>query len=254
MLAAQRQRKRADLLAVTERDLGRIKLAVERKRAPLHGMAEIGLQVGAVLDKHKMGKHYDLTITDTAFTYRRKEDAIAVEARLDGIYVIRTNLPEAALTAEQTVSAYKSLAQVERAFRCLKTIDLEIRPVFHWTAPRVRAHVFLCMLAYYVEFHMRSRLAPILFDDHDRAAAAAERPSIVAPAERSPAAQRKVATRRTDDGLPVHSFRSLLSDLATLCLNKVSLPSNPKYRFELPTKPTPLQARAGELLGVSLGR
>ncbi len=109
------------------------------------------------------------------------------------------------------------------------------------------------MLAYYVEFHMRCRLAPILFDDHDRAAAAAERPSIVAPAERSPAAQRKVATRRTDDGLPVHSFRSLLSDFATLCLNKVSLPSNQKYRFELPTKPTPLQARAGELLGVSLG-
>src|SRR6202140_115023 len=119
-----------------------------------------------LLDGH-VRKHYDLTITDTAFTYRRKEDAIAVEARLDGIYVIRTNLPEAALTAEQTVSAYKSLAQVERAFRCLKTIDLEIRPVFHWTAPRVRAHVFLCMLAYYVEFRMRSRLAPILFDDHD---------------------------------------------------------------------------------------
>jgi hypothetical protein len=237
------------LLAVTERNLGRIKQAVVRQRAPLRGMAEIGLQVGAVLDKHKMGKHYDLRITDTAFTYRRKEEAIAAEARLDGIYVIRTNL---ALTAEETVGAYKSLAQVERAFRCLKTIDLEIRPVFHWTAPRVRTHVFLCMLAYYVEFHMRSRLAPILFDDHDRAAAAAERRSIVAPAERSPAAQRKVATRRTDDGLPVHSFRSLLSDLATLCLNKVSLPSNPKYRFELPTKPTPLQARAGDLLGVSL--
>jgi hypothetical protein len=253
LLAAQRRRKRTDLLAATERDLGRIKLAVERRRAPLRGTAAIGLEVGAVLDnKHKMGKHYDLIISDTAFIYRRKQDAIAAEARLDGIYVIRTNLPAAALTAEQTVGAYKSLAQVERAFRCLKTIDLEIRPVFHWTAPRVRAHVFLCMLAYYVEFHMRGRLAPILFDDHDRDAAAAERPSIVAPAERSPAAQRKVATRRTDDGLPVHSFRSLLSDLATLCLNKVSLPSNPKYRFELPTKPTPLQARAGELLGVSL--
>ena len=252
LLAAQRRRKRTDLLAATERDLGRIKLAVERKRAPLRGTAEIGLEVGAVLDKHKMGKHYDLTITDTAFTYRRKQDGIASEARLDGIYVIRTNLPAPALSAEQAVGAYKSLAQVERAFRSMKTIDLEIRPVFHWTAPRVRAHVFLCMLAYYVEFHMRHRLAPILFDDHDRAAAAAERPSIVAPAERSPAAQRKVATRRTDDGLPVHSFRSLLSDLATLCLNKVSLPSNPKYRFELPTKPTPLQARAGELLGVSL--
>jgi len=253
LLAAQRRRKRTDLLAATEQDLGRIKRAVERQRAPLRGIAAIGLKVGAVLDQHKMGKHYELTITESAFAYRRKQDSIAGEARLDGIYVIRTNLPAATLTAEQAIGAYKSLARVERAFRCLKTIDLEIRPVFHWTAPRVRAHVFLCMLAYYVEFHMRSRLAPILFDDHDRAAAAAERPSIVAPAERSPAAQRKVATRRTDDGLPVHSFRSLLSDLATLCLNKVSLPSNPKYRFELPTMPTPLQARAGELLGVSLG-
>jgi hypothetical protein len=252
LLAAERRRKREALLVATERDLSHVKLAVDRKRAPLRGKAEIGLEVGAVVDEHKMGKHYDLTITDASFTYRRRNDAIAAEARLDGIYVIRTNVPETALTAEQAVGAYKSLAQVERAFRCLKTVDLEIRPIFHWTAPRVRAHVLLCMLAYYVEFHMRSRLAPLLFDDHDRAAAAAERTSIVAPAQRSPAAKRKAALRRTDDGLPVHSFRSLLNDLATLCLNKVSLPSNPKYRFDLPTKPTPLQARAFELLGVSL--
>ena len=176
--------------------------------------------------------------------------AIAAEAHLDGIYVIRTNLPAAALAADQTVGAYKSLARVERAFRSLKTVDLEIRPVLHWTAPRVRAHVLLCMLAYYVEFHMRQALAPILFDDHDRAAA--ERRSIVAPAERSPAAKRKLATRRTDDGLPVHSFRSLLGDLATLCLNTLSLPSNPGYRFDMPTTPTPLQARAFQLLGVTI--
>ncbi len=252
-LAAERRRKREALLVATERDLSRIKLAVDRKRAPLRGKAEIGLAVGAVLDQHKMGKHYDLTITDTSLAYRRKEAAIATEARLDGIYVIRTNAPATALTAEQAVGAYKSLAQAERAFRSLKTSDLEIRPVFHWTAPRVRAHVLLCMLAYYVEFHMRSRLAPLLFDDHDRAAAAAERKSIVAPAERSPAAKRKITSRRTDDGLPVHSFRSLINDLATVCLNKVSLPSNQKYRFELPTQPTPLQARAFELLGVGLG-
>jgi hypothetical protein len=252
LLAEERRRKRAELLAATERDLSRIKLAVGRKRDPLRGKAEIGLKVGAVLDQHKMAKHYELTIGDASFAWRRKEDAIAAEAQLDGIYVIRTNVPKEDLTAQQTVATYKSLSQVERAFRGLKTIDLEIRPIHHWLAPRVRAHVFLCMLAYYVEFHMRSRLAPILFDDHDRAAAAAERPSIVAPAQRSPAAIRKVATRRTDDGLPVHSFRSLINDLATLCLNKVSLPSNPKYRFELPTKPTPVQARAFELLGVSL--
>jgi hypothetical protein len=252
LLAAERRRKRDALLAATERDLSRIKLAVDRKRAPLRGEAEIGLEVGAVLDRHKMGKHYDLTITNSSFAYCRRAETIAREARLDGIYVIRTNVPADALTAEQAVGAYKSLAQVERAFRILKTIDLEIRPIFHWTAPRVRAHVLLCMLAYYVEFHMRRRLAPILFDDHDRAAAAAERKSIVAPAERSPAAKRKASFRRTDDGMPIHSFRSLLNDLATLCLNKVSLPSNRKYRFDLPTTPTPLQARAFELLGVGL--
>jgi Transposase DDE domain len=250
LLAAERRRKRDELLAATERDLARIRQAVERRRAPLQGAAAIGLAVGAVLDKRKMAKHYELAITDTSFTWRRKDAAIAAEARLDGIYVIRTNLPAAALAAEQTVGAYKSLARVERAFRSLKTVDLEIRPVFHWTAPRVRAHVLLCMLAYYVEFHMRQALAPILFDDHDRAAA--ERKSIVAPAERSPAAKRKVATRRTDDGLPVHSFRSLLDDLATLCLNKLSLPSNPGYRFDMPTTPTLLQARAFQLLGVAI--
>src|SRR5271166_6379219 len=253
LLAAERRRKRADLLAATERDLSRIKQTIERRRAPLRGAAEIGLKVGAVLDRHKMAKHYELTIADTGFVWLRKEEAIAAEAQLDGIYAVRTNMPKEALTAEQTVGAYKSLSQVERAFRCLKTLDLEIRPIHHWLAPRVRAHVFLCMLAYYVEFHMRSRLAPILFDDHDRAAAAAERQSIVAPVQRSPAARRKVASRRTDDGLPVHSFRSLLGDLATICLNKITLPSNPKYRFELPTTPTPLQTRAFELLGVDLG-
>ena len=253
LLAAERKRKRDELMAATERNLSRIRQAVLRKRAPLRGRAEIGLAVGSVLDKHKMGKHFEFIITDTSLVYRRTDETIAAEARLDGIYVIRTNVPQEALSPEDTVGAYKALAQVERAFRSTKTVDLEIRPVFHWTAPRVRAHVFLCMLAYYVEFDMRRRLAPILFDDHDRAAAAAERKSIVAPAQRSPAALRKATSRRTDDGMPVHSFRSLLADLATLALNKVSLPSNRKYRFDLPTTPTALQARAFELLGVSPG-
>jgi hypothetical protein len=198
-----------------------------------------------------MAKHFELTITDTSLAWRRKADAIAAEASLDGIYVIRTSVAKEDFSAEETVGAYKALAQVERAFRSTKTVDLEIRPVFHWTAPRVRAHVFLCMLAYYVEHHMRRRLAPILFDDHDRLAAAAQRQSIVAPAERSKAALRKVTTRRTDDGLPVHSFHSLIADLATLALNKATLPSNPNYSFNLPTTPTPLQARAFQLLGLS---
>ena len=249
-LAAERKRKREDLLKATERALDRVKQRVDRQRAPLRGEDEIGLAVGAVRNKHKMAKHFQLSITDTSFSYRRKDDSIAAEAQLDGFYVVRTNVPKQELTAEQTVASYKALSRVERAFRSLKTVDLEIRPVFHWRAPRVRAHVFLCMLAFYVEFHMRERLAPILFEDHDRAAAEAARKSVVAKAERSPAAMRKIASRRTDDGVPLHSFRSLLSDLATLCLNKVSLPSNPKYSFNLPTEPTTVQTRAFELLGV----
>ena len=251
LLAAERRRQREDLLAATERALSRIMAAVERKRAPLRGAAAIGLEVGAVIDRHKMAKHFDVRIADDAFSWRRNDATIAAEARLDGLYVIRTSVPAAAMTAEQAVGAYKALAQAERAFRSLKTVDLRIRPVYHWLAARVRAHVFLCMLAYYVEFHMRQRLAPLLFDEHDRAAAEAERMSIVAPAERSSAARHKAAARRTEDDLPLHSFRSLLRDLATLVLNKATVPNNPNYTFNLLTKTTPLQARAFELLAVS---
>lgn len=251
LLAAARRRQREDLLNATERELSRIKAAVERKRAPRRGAAAIGLEVGAVIDRHKMAKHFDVRITADALSWRRNDANIAAEARLDGLYVIRTSVPAAAMTAEQAVGAYKALARVERAFRSLKTVDLEIRPVYHWLAPRVRAHVFLCMLAYYVEFHMRQRLAPLLFDEHDHAAAEAERMSIVAPAERSPAARRKAAARRTEDDLPLHSFRSLLRHLATLVLNKATVPTNPNYTFNLLTKATPLQARVFELLAVS---
>ncbi|MBK1671331.1 IS1634 family transposase [Rhodovibrio sodomensis] len=250
-LADERGRKREALLSATERALDKVKKAVQRRRAPLRGEAEIGQAVGAVLDRHKMAKHFEITITENSFSYRRKTDSIAAEARMDGIYVVRTNVPAESLSAEQAVRAYKSLGQVERAFRSLKTVDLAIRPVFHWAADRVRAHVFLCMLAYYVEAHMRQRLAPLLFDDHDPKGAEAERASVVAPAERSEAATRKAATRRTDHDLPVHSFHTLLADLGTLCLNTVSMPSNPAYSFDQPTQPTPLQAKAFELLGVS---
>jgi DDE family transposase len=251
LLAAQRRRKREALLAASERVLARIQTAVGRKRGPRRGAAEIGLAVGAVIDQYKMAKHFAVHITEQGFTYQRAAASIASEAALDGIYVIRTSVPAAAMTAAQTVAAYKSLAHVERAFRALKTVDLEIRPVHHWLSSRVRAHVFLCMLAYHVEFHMRRRLAPMLFDEHDQAAAEALRLSIVAPAERSPAARRKVATRRTDDGLPLHSFKSLLADLATLARNKATIPTNPDYSFDLPTRPTKLQARAFVLLGLT---
>src|SRR5215470_6404084 len=172
-LAAERARKREDLLAATERELARIAAAVDRKRRPLRGAAEIGLEVGAVLDKHKMAKHFTLEITDSRFGFARKTEEIAAEAALDGIYVVRTSLPATALDDASTVRSYKSLSLVERAFRCLKTVDLQVRPVYHWLADRVRAHVFLCMLAYYLEWHMRQRLAPMLYDDTDKEAAEA---------------------------------------------------------------------------------
>ena len=183
-LARERARKREDLLAATEKDLAVIAAAVRRARKPLRGEAAIALKVGAVVNRRKMAKHFDLVIGEANFAFHRKAAAIAAEAALDGIYVVRTSLPQKALDNAATVGAYKSLAQVERAFRSLKTVDIHLRPIFHWTAPRVRAHVFLCMLAYHVEHHMRARLAPMLYDETDHEAAAAMRASIVAKAER----------------------------------------------------------------------
>ena len=188
-LARERARKREDLLAATERDLAAIAEAVRRARQPLRGKAEIGLKVGAVLNRHKMAKHFEIAIAEAHFAFSRKADAIAAEAALDGIYVVRTTCRRTRSMMPPTVGAYKSLAQVERAFRSLKTVDFQSRPIFHWTAPRVRAHVFLCMLAYHVEHHMRAKLAPMLYDETDHEAAAALRASIVAKAERSAAAQ-----------------------------------------------------------------
>jgi hypothetical protein len=224
---------------------------VARKRQPLRGKAEIGLEIGAVLDKHKMAKHFALDITDTRFSFARKTDEITVEAALDGLYVVRTSLPAAALDDTATVRSYKSLSLVERAFRCIKTVDLQIRPIYHWLAERVRAHVFLCMLAYYLEWHMRQRLAPMLYDDTDKDAAEAQRSSVVAKAERSPTAVTKQTTGRTEDGLPVHSFRTLLDDLATLTRNTLVTAIAPEQPFTLTARPTALQQKARELLGLS---
>jgi len=253
-LAAERRRKREDLLAATERDLAVIAAAVGRARSPLRGEAEIALKVGAVLDRHKMAKHFDLAIADDGFAYARKSEAIAAEAALDGLYVVRTGLPAEAFGDAATVAAYKSLSRVERAFRSLKTVDLEIRPIFHWAAPRVRAHVFLCMLAYHVEHAMRAKLAPMLYDETDHAAAAALRTSIVAKARRSPAARAKETTGRTADGLPVHSFQSLLADLATYNRMQAVTALNPDYVITLHTRPTAVQSRAFDLLGIDPGR
>ena len=249
-LAAERRRKREDLLAATERDLARIQAAVARKRDPLRGTAAIALALGAVVDKHKMAKHFDLDIADAAFNFARKAAAIAAEAATDGLYVVRTSLPAEALDDTATVRSYKSLARVERAFRCIKTVDLQVRPVHHWLADRVRAHVFLCMLAYFLEWHMRQRLAPMLFDDTDKEAADALRVSVVAQAQRSPAAVTKQTTGLTADGLPVHSFRSLMADLATLARNTIITAITPNHPLTIMTRPTPIQNKAFDLLGV----
>jgi len=251
-LAAERARKREELLAATETDLAAIKARVERTRNPLRGTAEIALAVGAVLNTHNMKKHFDLEIIDTAFSFIRKTDAIAAEAATDGLYVVRTSLAEATLGDAATVRSYKSLALVERAFRCVKTVDLHVRPVYHWLADRVRAHVFLCMLAYYLEWHMRQRLAPMLFDDTDKEAAEALRSSVVAPAQRSSAAVTKQTTGSTPDGLPVHSFRSLLADLATVARNTLTTAIAPLYPLTVLTRPTAIQQKAFDLLGVAV--
>jgi hypothetical protein len=253
-LARERTRKRLDLLAATERDLAAIAAAVSRARKPLRGEAEVALKVGAVINRHKMAKHFKLDIGETSFAFHRNADAIAAEAALDGIYVVRTSLAKRVLDDAATVGAYKSLAKVERAFRSLKTVDIHLRPIFHWTAPRVRAHVLLCMLAYHVEHHIRARLAPMLYDETDHEAAAAMRVSIVARAERSEAAIRKQTTGRTDDGLPVHSFQTLLVDLATYSRIQATTALNEKYVFTLHTRPTPIQQRAFELLGINPDR
>jgi hypothetical protein len=249
-LAAERARKREDLLAATEKDLAKIKAAATRARNPLRGEAAIALKVGAVLGRRKVAKHFRLTITEETLSFVRDAEAIAAEAALDGFYVLRTSVPAETLNAATTVLAYKSLAHVERAFRSLKSIDLDIRPVHHRLAGRVRAHVFLCMLAYYVAWHMRRTLAPLLFEDHDRETAAAARTSPVAAAEVSPAARTKARARRTEDGQPVHSFRTLLADLATLTRNTV------RFGDALPmtvlSRPTPIQQRAFDRLGVAL--
>jgi hypothetical protein len=199
-----------------------------------------------------VSKHFKLTITEEAFSYQRDDARIAEEAALDGIYVIRTSVPKEKLDAEETVRAYKDLSTVERAFRSYKTVDLKVRPIYHHLADRVRAHVFLGMLAYYVEWHMRKALAPLLFDDEDKQGAEAQRPSIVAKAEPSQTARRKAHTKRTEDGLPVHSFQTLLADLATIVKNRIQPKLPGVEAFDQVTQPTPLQQQALDLLGVRL--
>jgi Transposase DDE domain len=249
-LQAERARKRESLLAATEADLAKIAAAVARDRRPLRGTDKIALRADRVLRRRKVAKHFTTAITDASFSYARNAASITAEAALDGIYVLRTTVEPGSLHSSEVVSSYKALAQVERAFRAFNT-DLDIRPIRHRTATRVRAHVFLRMISYYITWHMQARLAPLLFTDDDKATAEAARPSPVAPAARSPQALTKAAAKRTPAGLPVHSFDSLLTDLATICLNQIQ-PADPALpAFRLITTPTPLQRHTLDLLGVS---
>ena len=250
LLAEERARKREDLLAATERALSRIEAHLRRKGSRMKTAAEIGTGVGAVIGRYKMAKHFTLDIRDGHLSWRRTPETIAREARLDGLYVVRTSLPAKAMSAAETVQAYKDLARVERAFRCLKTVDLEIRPIRHWTADRVRAHVFMCMLAYHVEWHLRQTLAPLLFHDTDIEAARAERTSPVAKTEPSESVKTKKASRRNADGFAVMGFAGLIAHLGTLVRNTVAAPFHGDHTFTLYSTATPIQAEAFRLLGL----
>jgi Transposase DDE domain len=249
-LEAERARKRESLLAATEADLGKIAAACARARRPLRGQDTIAVRVDRVLRRRKVGRHFQVEIGEDHLSYHRDQDSITAEARLDGTYVLRTSVDASDLDGPQVVSSYKALAQVERAFRAFST-DLDIRPIRHRTEDRVRAHVFLRMLSYYLSWHLQARLAPVLFTDDDKPAAQAARTGPAAPATRSPKALAKAATKHTPGDLPVHSFSSLLTNLATICLNTIT-PADPALPgFRLITTPTALQRQAFELLGVS---
>jgi len=253
LLAHERARKRKELLASAEKKLDAVVKAVLRSKDPLRGKDKIGLRIGRELKSTKMQKHFELTIKEESFSYCRKTDQVAAEAALDGLYVVRTSTPAETLSSERTVLAYKSLSQVESAFRSLKNIDLKIRPIYHWKDDRIKSHVFLCMLAYYLEWHMRGNLVELLFDDHEREAAESSRASVVSKAPRSKAAKRKEQVRRTSEGFPVQSFQCLLKDLGTLCKNRVCWKSSPDVKFDRLTEPTNLQRHAFGLLGISIG-
>lgn len=245
LLARSRAHKREELLCATEKELSKIRDAVERDRAPLRGKARIGLRAGRVVNKHKVAKHFHLTINDNSFAFVRREEKIAAEAAIDGIYVVRTSARPEEIAGVAAVAIYKDLSLVENAFRCIKTVDLKVRPIHHRDADRVRCHVLLCALAYYVEWHMRSALKPMLFDDEE---VRAPRPDPVAPKRPSASARAKARTKRTLDGQPVHSFQSLLADLATLTRNTIvpDLPGAPGW--EQNSQPTPIQKKALDLI------
>jgi transposase len=250
ILAEERRQKREKLLAATEKGLEKIVREVARRTKTPLDKAEIGKKVGKVINRYKVGKHFTIMIDDGAFSFSRKEESIRRESDLDGLYVIRTSEPSERISAEDTVRSYKRLEQVESAIRCMKGIDLLVRPIHHRTEDHVRAHIFLCMLAYYVEYHMRKALAPLLFEDEELAERRKTRDP-VKPAKPSVSVKRKKTVRLTSDGFEIHSFQTLLAELATRSRNRCRVKSDPTGAtfYEL-TEPTPLQERAFQLLGL----
>lgn len=249
-VAAERARKREDLLQATERALDEIRAATQRDKRALRGKANIGVRVGKVIGKYKVGKHFMWDIEDDGFTYARNTERIAEETALDGLYVIRTSVAQDHLSAPDTVRAYKGLVRAEEAFRYCN-MDIEVRPIRHRTEPRVKAHLLICTLAWHVEWHMRRALTPMLFSDDDKDGAEGQRKSPVSPAQRSARAKAKAATKRTDDGAPVHSFKSLLADLATVVVDRIQPRDDTVPAFDKVTVPTQVQQRAFDLLHVS---
>ena len=248
-IAQKNQLQREALLEAVEKELDLIVQATQREKRALKGQDKIALRVGKVLNQFKVNKYYNLEITEEGFSYQRKLELIAQETALDGVYVLRTSLESTLMDAATTVKAYKSLSQVEEAFRCYKSIDLKVRPIYHYKGDRVKAHIFLCMLAYYVEWHLKQCLAPLLFEDEEIDDSSLN----VIKASRSESAQSKERKKRNQENLPVHSFRTLLEDLGTICLNTVECTIREgSYRFSKITRPTQLQQKALDLLEVSL--
>jgi len=252
-IASEKAVTRVALLQATQKELDKIVTATHRDKRALKGADQIGLRVGRVLNSKGVGKYFNISITEESFSYSLNEAAITKEAALDGVYIIRTSVRAETLNAAQTLRAYKSLAQVEQAFRSYKTVDLKVRPIYHRLEQRVKAHVFLCMLAYYVEWHMRKALAPLLLDEEKVTEGEGKIVSVVVPAKRSKKTRAKAATKKTIEKFPVHSFRTMIADLATIVKNKFqSQGLEASLTFEKITQPTVLQQKALDLLGVSL--
>jgi len=252
-LAKRRKKRREALLQATEKLLTEIAKKVERKNKPLRGKDLIGVETGKIINKKKMAKHFILTIEDNTFTFDRNEEKIRTEAAIDGLYVIRSSVDKARMTDPELVANYKNLEMVERAFRSLKSIDLNVRPIYHHLDARVRAHIFICMLAYHIEHHMRRQLAPLLFADEQKETTA-NRDNVVNPVKRSESAQKKDQTHRTPDGkYPISSFRDIIKTLSAITRSRVKVKGHKKGDFKTTSTPNIYQRKILELLGTPQG-